>query len=107
MSKRKVNPRARIAIRGLNDYHPGRPVPELRPCFPRVQADDHCDFTLRLGQQVLLAKRVLSIDLLPRRVQNCVGLGRAQPALNKRPDTPSMRLPADHRPWREKLSRCR
>jgi len=76
MSKRKENPRARIAIRGLNDHHPGRPVPELRPCFPRVQSDDHDDFTLRLSQQIRLAKLVLSIDLLPRRVQNCVGLGR-------------------------------
>jgi hypothetical protein len=63
-----------------------------------VQSADHGDFTLRLSQQIRLAKRVLSIDLLPRRVQNCVGLGRAQPALNKRPDTPSMRLPADHQP---------
>ncbi len=31
----------------------------------------------------------------------------AQPALNKRPDTPSMWFPADHRLRREKLSRCR
>lgn len=76
ISERKENPRAHIAIRGLNDHHPGRPVPELRPCFPRVQSDDHGDFTLRLSQQIRLVKRVLSIDLLPTKVQNCVGLGR-------------------------------
>jgi hypothetical protein len=48
----------------------------LRPCFPRVQSDYHGDFTLRLSQPIRLVKRVLSIDLLPTKVQNCVGLGR-------------------------------
>ena len=76
MSERKENPRGRIAIRRLNDHHPGRPVPELRPCFPRVRSDDHDDFMLRLSQPIRLVKRVLSIDLLPTKVQNRVRLGR-------------------------------
>jgi len=76
MSERKEKPRARIAIRGLNDHHPGRPVPELRPCFPRVRPDDHGDFTLRLSQPIRLVKPVLSIDQLPTKVQNRVCLGQ-------------------------------